>query len=920
MPPYFQFKHYMMKIKALLLTAALGLGAPLPGHCQAAPVFPDALDRYNVVWESPGKSSADSMPLGNGELGINLWVEENGDLLFYLGRNDSHSEIGQLCKAGWVSVSLSPNPFAKGAPFRQELKIRDGVCEITAGPAASSVRLKVFIDAAQSVVHVTGKSASPLTVTARILSWREQPQKPKGNIGLMSQSGSPEPFLQAADIFPPAPRRNAVAWYHRNDNSPVFEATIKLQLLEPIRDTLRDTLLHRTFGGWITAEGFDAKDNRTLTTTAPLKTFDLRVASPCAQTPDADAWLALAEAAAKGSSDAGAALARTREYWHSLWSRSWVICDQSSAAPVPENSQPLRIGPAAAAAEPEVEIAGVKIAGEVLPEAEITAAAKSAPPAAEVPPTAPPMPEITGGLTLQGWIKWSKGSADIVNKSIGGGGFSFGIHPNGALRFVIGKRAFHTRPAAKAGQWHHVAGTYDSKSAVMTVFIDGVPMARIGSENMTVGRGYTLQRYQQLCAGRGSYPIKFNGSIFTVDPAPLKVNDTPDYRRWGEGFWWQNTRHAIHSMLPAGDFDQMMPAFKFYDSFRAFYEARTKLFLGAQGCHFPETVTPFGTWQNSDYGWNREGRQSGEIQSPYLRYNWNESLELLSLMLDYYDYTGDQQFLKEHILPLASSALTFFDTRFKKDAEGRIVLDPTQALECYQIGVVNDTPAVAGLIAVTTRLCALPESATSAQQRQFFQRMKAAAPVLPMGTEIVGGKEIRFIRPAEQVTKRCNGENPELYPVWPYHMMGLGLPMLDEARATWDRRGVKWIGSGWDSQCNLAALLGNTEEAKANLLSRISNSNGLYRWPATWGPNADWLPDANHGGGLMNVTHYMLLQSVGEKILLLPAWPKEWDVSFKLHAARETTVEATLSGGKVTRLKVSPESRAKDVVLDPAFQ
>ena len=69
------------------------------------------IEACNVVWNSPGKSSADSMPLGNGVLGINLWVEGNGDLLFYLGRNDTHSEVGQLCKAGKVRVSLVPNPF-----------------------------------------------------------------------------------------------------------------------------------------------------------------------------------------------------------------------------------------------------------------------------------------------------------------------------------------------------------------------------------------------------------------------------------------------------------------------------------------------------------------------------------------------------------------------------------------------------------------------------------------------------------------------------------------------------------------------------------------------------------------------------------------------------------------------------------------
>ena len=59
----------------------------------------------------------------------------------------------------------------------------------------------------------------------------------------------------------------------------------------------------------------------------------------------------------------------------------------------------------------------------------------------------------------------------------------------------------------------------------------------------------------------------------------------------------------------------------------------------------------------------------------------------------------------------------------------------------------------------------------------------------------------------------------------------------------------------------------------------------------------------------------MLLQTNGEQILLFPAWPKEWNVHFKLHAPGETTVEATLKDGKVTDLKVLPESREKDIVI-----
>ncbi len=64
----------------------------------------------------------------------------------------------------------------------------------------------------------------------------------------------------------------------------------------------------------------------------------------------------------------------------------------------------------------------------------------------------------------------------------------------------------------------------------------------------------------------------------------------------------------------------------------------------------------------------------------------------------------------------------------------------------------------------------------------------------------------------------------------------------------------------------------------------------------------------------------MLLQTPGNRILLFPAWPKEWDVDFKLHAPQQTTVEAVLKGGKIISLKVTPEFRREDVVIPPQFE
>lgn len=64
---------------------------------------------------------------------------------------------------------------------------------------------------------------------------------------------------------------------------------------------------------------------------------------------------------------------------------------------------------------------------------------------------------------------------------------------------------------------------------------------------------------------------------------------------------------------------------------------------------------------------------------------------------------------------------------------------------------------------------------------------------------------------------------------------------------------------------------------------------------------------------MMSALQRMLVQYEGDKILLLPAWPKDWNVSFKLHAPKGTTIEGVYSDGKLDLLKIVPESRRADV-------
>jgi len=53
----------------------------------------------------------------------------------------------------------------------------------------------------------------------------------------------------------------------------------------------------------------------------------------------------------------------------------------------------------------------------------------------------------------------------------------------------------------------------------------------------------------------------------------------------------------------------------------------------------------------------------------------------------------------------------------------------------------------------------------------------------------------------------------------------------------------------------------------------------------------------------------MLVQEAGKKILLLAAWPANWDVDFKLCVARGAVLAATVKDGKLIAWDIQPASR-----------
>jgi hypothetical protein len=722
----------------------------------------DLLSQYNVIWDSLSINSSGSMPIGNGDIGLNVWVEESGNLIFFIGKTDAWNETHRLLKLGRVRISFSPNPFTKGDLFRQTLKLREGEIEIAAGPEKKQVLARIWVDANNPIVHIEMESPKQFDIKVHYENWRTERRQIKGDeihsaFGL--HGDNPNPVYVEPDVIMEN-QKDRIVWYHHNDYS-CFPLALVQGDLSALLSQYHDPLINRTFGGCINGENLVSTDKQTLTSLKSAKRYDVSVFLLTRQTETIDKWLFELNSICAAFTVKNLELYRTkhRKWWFSFWDRSWI----------------------------------------------------------------------------------------------------------------------------------YVSGNADAEAVTL---------------------GYTLQNWMNACAGRGAYPFKFNGSIFNVDATPYngQLFDA-DFRLWGGAYWFQNTRLLYWPMLSAGHFDMIQPFFKMYLDALPMAKDMTRIYYNHEGAFFPETMYFWGTYTIENYGWDRKGKQKGLTDNRYIRYYWQGSIELSKMMLDYYDITCDEKFLTSQILPFISEIITFFDCHYSRDEKGLIKFEPAQSLETYW-NSVNPLPEIAGLRSVLERLLQLPVKITTEAQRTVWKHILNELPPLPIRE--VDGQII--LAPADSIGQKENMENPELYAIFPYHLYGVGKNELELARRTFFNRIHKRTGC-WFQDSIDAAMLGLAEDAKRDVIKNFTMKNPESHFPAFWGISFDWVPDEDNGGVAMIALQRMILQNVGQKIYLLPAWPKEWNVNFKLHATLKTTVEGEVKNGEIVSLMVLPESRQADVII-----
>ena len=442
------------------------------------------------------------------------------------------------------------------------------------------------------------------------------------------------------------------------------------------------------------------------------------------------------------------------------------------------------------------------------------------------------------------------------------------------------------------------------------------------SEEWKIGRNYQLFRYMLGCNAYGKLPTKFNGGLFTYDPyhVDTTLNFTPDFRNWGGGTHTaQNQRLVYWPMLKSGDFDMMPAQFNFYLNAQKNAELRTQYYWNHKGASFTEQIENFGFPNPAEYGWKRpENYDKGMEYNAWLEYQWDTVFEFCMMMLEQERYAGKD--ISEYI-PLIESCLTFFDEHYQYlakqrgrkalDENNQLVLYPGSSAETYKMAY-NASTTVAALQSILKRLINLPEPYISAEQKSHWRKMLERVP--PLSYREIDGKTM--IAPAKLWERINNTETPQLYPVYPWGIFGINKPGLDTAINTYkfDKDALKFRSYvGWKQDNIFAARLGLTEEAWRLTFAKLNDSG--RRFSAFWGPGFDWVPDHNWGGSGMIGLQEMLLQENGDQLLLFPAWPRDKDVSFRLHAPKQTIVEASWKNGKLEKLNVFPESRKKDIVV-----
>ena len=272
-----------LKIRITLLLACLMTSA-------------SAVEDY--VWTTPSFNSSESMPLGGGDIGMNVWVDAlTNEVNCLVSQSGCFDENNTLLKFGRLRIQL---------PDRHERLVEQRLC---VGKGSMIIRfdqteMELWVDVWKPVIHI--EANQPIVVAYD--SWREHDTQLDRFICQESswKWAVPKGCYTLHDSIQRHDDGTVTVW-HQNQNDTLFRHTLRQQGMLQFADSIYNPIKGRIFGGM----------TRRLTEQHWVVVL-------CNQQSSLDEWqsqLNRTYKAIRTQKDRKA----TRNWWWDFWQRSFVV-------------------------------------------------------------------------------------------------------------------------------------------------------------------------------------------------------------------------------------------------------------------------------------------------------------------------------------------------------------------------------------------------------------------------------------------------------------------------------------------------------------------------------------------------------------------------------------------------------------------
>lgn len=465
-----------------------------------------------------------------------------------------------------------------------------------------------------------------------------------------------------------------------------------------------------------------------------------------------------------------------------------------------------------------------------------------------------------------------------------------------------------------------------------------------------VGANYVYFMYLMNASSRGPYPPRFGGMLWYTNG---------DYRRWGSQYWHANTDAYYRDLMSSGHLDLSDPFFSFYHGMYDACALAARQQWDSQGIYIPEITffsgpeklpdslvkefqdlflvrksyedrsPEFQAWvetknrHSSRYNFLNDGKYvHGRLVVPtkgqgifgHCTHFLSGAVGVASQFWQRYEFTGDKVWLRDKAYPMIKGVAEFYRNfpNVKKEADGKWHIHHVNRIESDWDS--SDTPSELNAMATIFPLA-----------RRASEILGVDEDLRPKWQDIADN----LAPPAPGSGKRGNFDtvNPERAAARQRQRAA-----QPEGAARPRNTGPRPFGNFVYGGEGAIEPIGPEPELKSrflgfNRLGSFIDAEGIggaqifrNRLRLREGPGAI---DAEHIGGLSFGIHQSLLTSstnpelTETKIQLFPAWPKDWDVTFRLLARGAFTVTAAQQAGKVRFVEIEAQRGGNCHVANP---